>query len=99
MYEAGLGDDLDMVVLLGQRVSLRDAGMLVSLECLVAAASAFAIARAWRPIEVQMAAGKDALTLGEAGRKAKQASMEKMVQVSACTAAGPPSVKGLALTQ
>eukprot|EP00891_Asterochloris_glomerata_P001153 jgi/Astpho2/1153/Aster-07697 len=80
MYEAGLGDDLDMVVLLGQRVSLRDAGMLVSLECLVAAASAFAIARAWRPIEVQMAAGKDALTLGEAGRKAKQASMEKMVQ-------------------
>ena len=91
MYEAGLGDDLDMVVLLGQRMSLQDAGLLVSLEFLVAAASAFAIARAWRPIEVQMAAGKqDALTLGEAGRKAKQASMEKMVQVSACTAAGPP---------
>ena len=91
MYEAGLGDDLDMVVLLGQRMSLGDAGLLVSLEFLVAAASAFAIARAWRPIEVQMAAGRDALTLGEAGRKAKQASMEKMVQVSACTAAGLPS--------
>ena len=94
MYEAGLGDDLDMVVLLGQRMSLRDAGLLVSLEFLVAAASSFAIARAWRPIEVQMAAGKDALMLGEAGRKAKQASMEKMVQVSACAAAGPPSCRG-----
>ena len=71
-------------MLLGQRMSVADAGTLTSCEFLLVAASAFSLASALRPPKVlapDMLGGKSALALGESGRKARKESIDKLVKV------------------